>query len=66
MQALNFSQLQTLAFAGGGERCWWQAGLLTQLQAYGAHLPATLVVTSAGAPTAASFLAGSTHTALEA
>ena len=34
MQALNFSQVQTLAFAGGGNRCWWQAGLLTQLQAY--------------------------------
>lgn len=66
MQALNFSQVQTLAFAGGGNRCWWQAGLLTQLQAYGARLPASLVGTSAGAAIAASFLAGSTSTALQA
>lgn len=66
MQALNFPQIQTLAFAGGGNRCWWQAGLLTQLQAYGARLPASLVGTSAGAAIAASFLAGSTSTALQA
>jgi hypothetical protein len=37
MQALNFPQIQTLAFAGGGNRCWWQAGLLTPLQACGAR-----------------------------
>jgi hypothetical protein len=50
--------LQTLAFAGGGNRCWWQAGLLTHLQAQGAQLQAKLVGTSAGAAIAASFLAG--------
>lgn len=66
MHALNFSKIQTLAFAGGGNRCWWQAGLLTHLQANGARLPATLVGTSAGAAIAASFLTGSTATALEA
>ncbi len=43
-----------------------QAGLLTQLQAYGARLPTSLVGTSAGAAIAASFLAGSTQAALEA
>lgn len=66
MHALNFSQTQALAFAGGGNRCWWQAGLLTELQDDGARLPASLVSTSAGAAIAASFLAGSTATALEA
>ena len=65
MKNLNFSRIQTLAFAGGGNRCWWQAGLLTQLQAYGARLPVSLVGTSAGAAIAASFLAGSTATALQ-
>jgi hypothetical protein len=29
MHSLNFSQIQRLAFAGGGNRCWWQAGLVT-------------------------------------
>lgn len=66
MQNLNFSQMHTLAFAGGGNRCWWQAGLLTHLQEQGARLPANLVGTSAGAAIAASFLTGSTMTALKA
>lgn len=65
MQILNFSNIQTLAFAGGGNRCWWQAGLLTHLQAYGARLPASLIGTSAGAAIAASFLTGSTATSLQ-
>jgi len=63
---LEFSKVQTLAFAGGGNRCWWQAGLLTQLQEYGGGLPAMLVGTSAGAGIAASFLTNSTETALQA
>jgi predicted acylesterase/phospholipase RssA len=63
---LHFSHVQTLAFAGGGNRCWWQAGLLTQLQEYGGCLPAMLVGTSAGAAIAASLLTHSTETALEA
>jgi len=66
MHTLNFSKIQTLAFAGGGNRCWWQAGLLTHWLEQGATLPAKLVGTSAGAAIAASFLAGSTMTALEA
>ncbi len=66
MLTLKFSQLQTLAFAGGGNRCWWQAGLVTQLQAHGLQLPAQLVGTSAGAAIAASLLTGSTMTALKA
>ena len=66
MQTLNFSQIQTLAFAGGGNRCWWQAGLVTHLQAQGAQLPSQMVGTSAGAAIAASLLTGSTMTALQA
>ena len=63
---LDFSKVQTLAFAGGGNRCWWQAGLLTQLQAYGARLPGLMVGTSAGTAIAASFLTNSTEAALQA
>jgi predicted acylesterase/phospholipase RssA len=63
---LEFCNVHTLAFAGGGNRCWWQAGLLTQLQANGARLPGLMVGTSAGAAIAASFLTNSTETALQA
>ena len=66
MHPLDFSQIQTLAFAGGGNRCWWQAGLVTHLQVQGAPLPSQLVGTSAGAAIAASLLTGSTMTALQA
>jgi hypothetical protein len=66
MQTLNFPHFQTLAFAGGGNRCWWQAGLVTHLQDQGAQLPRQLVGTSAGAAIAASLVTGSTMTALQA
>ena len=49
MQTLQLSHIRTLAFAGGGNRCWWQAGLMTELMQNGAQLPALLVGTSAGA-----------------
>ncbi len=66
MHPLHFSNIETLAFAGGGNRCWWQAGLVTHLQAQGAQLPAQLVGTSAGAAIAASLVTASTMTALQA
>jgi len=66
MNILIFSDITCLAFAGGGNRCWWQAGLLKQLLENGARLPTSLVGTSAGAAIAASFLTGSTTKALQA
>jgi predicted acylesterase/phospholipase RssA len=66
MHPLGFQNIKTLALAGGGNRCWWQAGLVTHLQAHGLQLPGQLVGTSAGAAIAASLLTGSTFTALQA
>lgn len=40
---------ETLAFAGGGNRCSWQAGAMTELLDRGWELPRCLVGTSAGA-----------------
>lgn len=66
MAPLNLSGFRTLVFAGGGNRCWWQAGLVTHLQTHGLQLPGQMVGTSAGAAIAASLLTGSTMTALKA
>ncbi len=63
MSAIYFSSIDTLVFAGGGNRCWWQAGLLTRLLDHGAALPAQLVGTRAGAAIAASFMMGNTQAA---
>lgn len=66
VQGLDLSTIETLVFAGGGNRCWWQAGALQHLTGRGMSLPANLVGTSAGAAVAASFLAKGTDAALEA
>lgn len=63
---LNLAQVETLAFAGGGNRCWWQAGALTHLLERGWRLPPQLVGTSAGAAVAASCLTTGPKAALEA
>lgn len=63
---LDLSKIETLVFAGGGNRCWWQAGALRHLIESGIRLPAQLVGTSAGAAVAASFLVGRADTALQA
>ena len=63
---LNWSALDTLVFAGGGNRCWWQAGALSTLTQQGFALPRQLVGTSAGAAMAASFLTDGPKAALEA
>lgn len=64
--SIPWHRLQTLAFAGGGNRCWWQAGLLTQLRGHGLALPPQLVGTSAGAAIAAACLTDSIDSALQA
>lgn len=60
------SNFDTLVFAGGGNRCWWQAGLVSAFQEAGWQLPQTLIGTSAGAAIAASFLTTGPQTALAA
>ncbi len=57
---------ETLVLAGGGNRCWWQAGALSYLAAQGWQLPATLVGTSAGAAIAAACVTTSAEAALAA
>lgn len=66
VREFDFSKAGTLVFAGGGNRCWWQAGALRHLIDHGMCLPPQLVGTSAGAAVAASFLAESADTALHA
>ena len=62
---LNLGSIQTLVFAGGGNRCWWQAGAVTHWQERGWTLPPTLVGTSAGAAVATACLSERVTTALE-
>ena len=65
MANFNFDQVETLVFAGGGNRCWWQAGLLTQLFELGFERPQRFVGTSGGAAVAASILTHGAQHALE-
>jgi predicted patatin/cPLA2 family phospholipase len=62
----SFSDMDVLAFAGGGNRCWWQAGVVAHLMDKGWKLPETLVGTSAGAAVAASCLTTGPEAALAA
>jgi predicted acylesterase/phospholipase RssA len=62
----SLQDFQTLAFAGGGNRCWWQAGLVNYLFSQGWNLPSQIVGTSAGAAIAASCINGNSLLALEA
>lgn len=57
---------RTLVLAGGGNRCWWQAGVLSTLLGEGAVLPQELIGTSAGAAIAAGAMSGGLHAAIEA
>jgi hypothetical protein len=57
---------QTLVLAGGGNRCWWQAGLLSTLMKEGATLPRELIGTSAGAAIATALMSGGVSAALDA
>jgi predicted acylesterase/phospholipase RssA len=66
VRQLDFSKIGTLVLAGGGNRCWWQAGVLRHLLEHGQQLPAQLVGTSAGAAVATSFLTQGADTALNA
>src|SRR6266702_7620492 len=66
LDLLNLSDIETLVFAGGGNRCWWQAGIIVQLLNWGWNLPGQLIGTSAGAGIAVSCLADGPASALQA
>ena len=66
LNAMPLASVQTLVFAGGGNRCWWQAGLLSRLLQWGWELPTQLVGTSAGAAVATSFMADGPQAAVDA
>jgi predicted patatin/cPLA2 family phospholipase len=63
---LDLADIRTLVFAGGGNRCWWQAGAVAHWLEQGWQLPAQLFGTSAGAAVATAFLTTGAHTALDA
>lgn len=46
---IDLKRFHTLVLAGGGNRCWWQAGALQTLAEHGWSLPQRLSGTSAGA-----------------
>lgn len=64
--AQDWSMLSTLVLAGGGNRCWWQAGAISCLLDAGWSLPRKWIGTSAGAAIAASCLTTGPESALDA
>ncbi len=66
LSVLDLSTIDTLVFAGGGNRCIWQAGLVTQWLARGWQLPKQMVGTSAGAGVATALLGGRVEQAMQA
>lgn len=53
---MRLDRFSTVVFAGGGNRCWWQAGLASRLTEQGVALPRQLIGTSAGAAIAAAYM----------
>lgn len=62
----EWARLSTLALAGGGNRCWWQAGAICRLLEAGWALPRYWVGTSAGAAIAMASLTTGPKVALAA
>lgn len=62
---LNLAEIGTLVLAGGGNRCWWQAGALANWLEHGWKPPAQMVGTSAGAAIAVSCLTDGPKAALD-
>lgn len=55
---------KNIVFAGGGNRCWWQAGMVEQLSRHRCWQAERFVGVSAGASVAAAFATGRIHEAL--
>ena len=66
LSKLDITAVETLVFAGGGNRCWWQGGAISHLLQEGWKLPPQLVGTSAGAGVAASCITDGPQAALAA
>jgi predicted patatin/cPLA2 family phospholipase len=66
LKNMDLNAIDTLVLAGGGNRCWWQAGLIQTLTHRGWALPSRIIATSAGAAIATSFLTNKTEAALAA
>lgn len=71
MRSINAKDLlrlrfETVVFAGGGNRCWWQAGFIEQLSQHSCWQAKQLVGTSAGAGIATAFATGRLQDALSA
>ena len=64
--SINMWGFHTLVLAGGGNRCWWQAGALQTLVEKGWVLPKRLSGTSAGAAIAFAAATGRLEAALQA
>lgn len=63
MYSRNF---HTIAFTGGGNRCWWQAGFVSALQRMDWEMPQSVIACSAGAGVAAALITETTHEAFSA
>jgi predicted acylesterase/phospholipase RssA len=61
---IDWARIGHVAFAGGGNRCWWQGGVCDQLIENGWTLPRHLSGTSAGIAVAAALAVGRAHDAL--
>ncbi len=71
MHALTASEFlardyRHIVFAGGGNRCWWQAGLAEQLAQHRCWQAAHLIGVSAGAGIATAFASGRLQQSLQA
>ena len=70
MHALSPTQFldhsyRNVVFAGGGNRCWWQAGLVERLSHHACWNARRLIGASAGAGIATAFATGQTRRSLE-
>jgi predicted acylesterase/phospholipase RssA len=57
---------QNIVFAGGGNRCWWQAGLIESLSQHACWQARCFIGASAGASIATAFATGRIQESLEA
>jgi hypothetical protein len=62
----DLAACRTLVLAGGGNRCWWQAGVLSRLRDLGWASPRSVLGTSAGAAMGFAMLTDGIEAALHA
>ncbi len=62
-QLLNRTDTR-IVFAGGGNRCWWQGGMVEALRAHACWAPERFIGTSAGASIATAIVTGNLQASL--